>query len=275
MRENPISAIIHPPMKPLSPRQEALLRSVVESHIETTEPVGSRFVVRRYALALSPATVRNEMGLLEEMGYLTHPHTSAGRLPTDSGYRYYLDHTRFEEALPLRVCEQVTRELEPRRLGAGAVELFLDRISSLLSSLTQEVGLSLAATSGQEMARKVDELRLSLQGLTHILEKPEFHDVKKLKALLWTLEEKIALKQLLLKKAQEAKVSVSVGHEHENDALEDCAIVTARYSAGDGATGVIAILGPKRMPYRQVVPLVSRVADLMSGFFAQNEEPTI
>lgn len=254
-------------MEPLTPRQETILKSVIESHIETSGPVGSRFITERYSLSFSPATIRNEMGLLEEIGFLTHPHTSSGRLPTDGGYRYYLDHTTFEEAFPEGVYERVAEELNPQHLGSQVMEAFLDRVSSLLSSMTQEIGLSLSVTPEQEMAQKIDELTLSLQGLTNILEQPEFHDVKKLKTLLKTLEEKIALKQLLFKRSHEARVSVSVGHEHGNEALEDCAIVTARYSIGGKATGAIAILGPKRMPYRQVVPLVSRVALIMSGFF--------
>ena len=258
-------------MDTLTQRQEAILKGVVDSHIETSEPVGSRFITQRYAFSLSPATIRNEMGLLEEMGYLTHPHTSSGRIPTDNGYRYYLDHSDFTEDLSDRVCEQVEESLKPTRPVETNTEAFLDRVSSLLSSMTQEVGLSLAAPFDREMAQKIDELKLSLQGLTHMLEKPEFHNVKKLHALLKALEERIVLKQLLFKKAQEPRVSVSVGHEHDYESLEDCSIVTARYSVGGKAAGVVAILGPKRMPYRQVIPLVSRVAGLMSGFFEREE----
>ena len=260
-------------MQSLTQRQEDILRSVVESHIETSEPVGSRFITRRYAFSFSPATVRNEMGLLEERGYLTHPHTSSGRLPTDGGYRYYLDHTAFEETLSEAVCERVAEELKPQHFGTPVMDAFLDRVSSLLSSMTQEVGLSLSVSPDIDMAQKIDELRLSLQGLSHILEKPEFHDVKKLRSLLQTLEEKITIKQWLFKKSHEARVSVSIGHEHGNEALDDCAIVTARYSVGGNAMGAIAILGPKRMPYRQVIPLVSRVARIMSGSFGPEEEP--
>jgi transcriptional regulator of heat shock response len=259
-------------MESLTQRQETILKGVVESHIETTGPVGSRYITQRYELPLSSATIRNEMGALEEMGFLTHPHTSSGRIPTDTGYRYYLDHTVFEENLPAPVCDRVSEELAPKGHNFDITEIFLDRLSSMLSSMTQEVGLSLAMPPHQEIVQKLDELRLSLQGLTNMLEKPEFHDVNKLRALLKTLEEKIALKELLLKKINEQKVSVSIGREHQNDALEDCAIVTARYSVGGKATGVVAILGPKRMPYRQVVPLVSRVATLMSDFFEFEKE---
>ncbi|OQA42604.1 MAG: Heat-inducible transcription repressor HrcA [Candidatus Omnitrophica bacterium ADurb.Bin314] len=258
-------------MIPLTPRQSGLLRSVVESHIETSDPVGSQFIVRRYSLRCSPATVRNELGVLEEMGYLSHPHTSSGRIPTDDGYRYYLDHLPFDEELPETVSARVAEEISQGCRQERAIEAFLDRVSGLLSSVTREIGLSLSMAPEPDLSRKIDELKLSLQGLTHILEKPEFRDIHKLKALLQTLEEKILLKQWLLEKAHESKVSVSVGRENGSEALEDCAIVTARYSAGDLGTGVIAVLGPKRMPYRRVIPLVSRVAGLIGELFASGE----
>lgn len=258
-------------MHSLTERQKIILKGVIESHIETSEPVGSRYITDHCSLSFSPATIRNEMGLLEEMGYLTHPHTSSGRIPTDDGYRFYIDHTAFNEPLPEGVYRRLAGELDPRRLELNAIETFLDRVSSLLSSMTQEVGLSLAMTPEQELARKIDELKFSLQGLVHILEKPEFHDLQKMRSLLRTLEEKIALKQWLLNKTREARVSVSVGCENGQEALDDCSIVTARYSVQGKAAGVIAILGPKRMPYRQVVPLVSCVANIMSGFYSSEE----
>ncbi len=262
--------MIRTSMNTLNARQADILREVVESHIETSSPVGSQLIARRYAVPLSSATIRNEMGCLEEMGYLTHPHTSSGRIPTDCGYRYYLNHAAFETVLPEPLGSRVTEEVQRKYQEQKMLDSFLDRISSMLSSMTREVGLSISMAPEQDLEHKIDELKLSLRGLTHILEKPEFHDIHKLKALLQTLEEKITLKQWLLKKAQTAKVCVSVGHENGHEALEDCAVVTARYSAGSVGTGVIAILGPKRMPYRQVIPLVSHVAALM-GILIENE----
>src|SRR5438132_5415370 len=78
----------------LDDRKAAILRAVVEEYIETAQPVGSATVARKPDLAVSPATVRNEMGVLEREGYLTQPHTSAGRIPTDKGYRFFVDSLR-------------------------------------------------------------------------------------------------------------------------------------------------------------------------------------
>lgn len=259
-------------MNSLSLRQNSILRGVIETHIETTQPVGSRFIAENYDLSFSPATIRNEMGALEEMGYLTHPHTSSGRLPTDHGYRYYLDHTSFEAQAGEpwdRLCEELAPAAEDERL-----EEFLDHVSMLLSSLSQEVGLTLMSLTGLPASERPGRAKLSLQGLPHMLEKPEFQDVRKVRNLLGVLEGKAALMQWVLTHAAPGSVSVSVGREHAQEALEDCAIVTARYGAGEECQGVLAILGPKRMAYRRIIPLVSRMA-VVVGKILENREPEV
>ncbi|HNX68617.1 MAG TPA: hypothetical protein PLL75_06145 [Candidatus Omnitrophota bacterium] len=247
----------------LSQRQTSILKSVVETHIETSQPVGSRAIVERYSYSFSPATVRNEMGYLEEVGYLMHPHTSAGRIPTDHGYRYYLDHTAFEEPMPRGSCEKISEELSVGTPEEG-VELFLDRVSLLLSSMSQEIGLML-------MPLRASRSKLSFQGVTHMLEKPEFQDLRKVKTLFGALEEKEALSNCLLRRIGESPVSIAIGHEHGQEALEDCAIVTARYQDGRHGSGAIAILGPKRMAYRRIIPMVSQMAVLVGDILEQIE----
>jgi len=254
-------------METLSLRQNNILQGVIETHIETTQPVGSRSIAEKYAISFSPATIRYEMGALEEMGYLTHPHTSSGRLPTDHGYRYYLDHTSFQD----QVAEPLNRlgeELVPAA-GEDRLEEFLDHVSLLLSSLSQEIGLTLMPET--LASEKPLRLKLSLQGLSYMLEKPEFQDIRKIRNLLSVFEEKVALIRWVLSHADAKHVSVSVGREHEHEALEDCAIVTAGYGAGKNRQGVVAILGPKRMAYRQIIPLVSRMAATVGDILEQRE----
>lgn len=251
-------------MAMLSQRQNTILCGVVETHIETSQPVGSRLIAEKYAFSFSPATIRNEMGSLEDQGYLTHPYTSSGRIPTDRGYRYYLDHTPFEQVFSQEYFDKVTEELS---LSAEAhpLDYLLDRVSSFLSFTSQEVSLALLPFSRSSLFEKTGGLKLSLQGLTHILEKPEFQDVRKARMLLHAFEEKVTLSRWVLKNASAEHVSVSVGHEHAHEALEDCAIVTACYAVGQDRQGAIAILGPKRMPYRQIVPLVSHMAHVVGA----------
>lgn len=256
-------------METLSLRQNSILRGVIETHIETTQPVGSRSIAGKYAISFSPATIRHEMGALEEMGYLTHPHTSSGRLPTDHGYRYYLDHTSFD-ANAGEPLNRLGKELVPAD-GEDRLEEFLDHVSLLLSSLSQEIGLTLMPCVGAPLSEKPVRIKLSLQGLSYMLGKPEFQDIRKIRNLLTILEEKVALMQWVLTHADPERVSVSIGREHEHEALEDCAIVTARYGTSKKHQGVIAILGPKRMAYRHIIPLVSRMAATVSDILEKEE----
>lgn len=140
----------------LSEREHQVLEAVVRTYIETAEPAGSRTVARRFPLGISPATVRNTMSDLEAKGYLYHPHTSAGRMPTDQGYRLYVD------AL-LNRPRRVTREAEALRLGLNlesversGVELLLRRAAQVLSVLTSELGIATAPTIADAVLEKIE-----------------------------------------------------------------------------------------------------------------------
>lgn len=256
-------------MQTLSPRQNNILRGVIETHIETTQPVGSRLIAEKYALSFSPATIRNEMGALEELGYLTHPHTSSGRLPTDHGYRYYIDHTSFEDRTA--EAESCLDQGLASVMEEDQKEEFWDQVSLFLSSFSQEIGLALTPSGDEAIPERSRRVRLSFQGVPYMLEKPEFQDVRKVRNLLGVFEERTTLTHWVLTHVDPEHVSVSVGREHAHEALEDCAIVTARYSAGDGREGVLAVLGPKRMAYRQIIPLVSRAAILVGNILKTME----
>jgi heat-inducible transcriptional repressor len=117
----------------LDERKARLLRAVVHEFIHTAEPVGSRSLTERYSLGVSPATIRNELATLEEQGYLSHPHTSAGRVPTDRGYRFYVDSISGVGDLARAQEETIARFFE----GAADLEETLQRTSLLLSSLTR------------------------------------------------------------------------------------------------------------------------------------------
>ena len=99
-------------MNELTPRRKDLLKRIIESHIATSVPVGSRTLTERYDLHLSPASVRHEMGILEEQGYLTHPHTSAGRLPTDQGYQFFVQEAVKEEPISNELLAYMMQEME-------------------------------------------------------------------------------------------------------------------------------------------------------------------
>ena len=118
----------------LNERKRIILRAVTDDYISSAEPVGSRTITRKYNLGLSPATIRNEMADLEEEGYLQQPHTSAGRIPSDQGYRYYVDSLLAHKTLSPQDLIEIHREMERRQLG---MEELLKQAGKILAQLTR------------------------------------------------------------------------------------------------------------------------------------------
>lgn len=130
-------------MDELTSRQKEILIRTIESYIETILPVGSRTLTERYPFCLSPASVRHELGVLEEQGYLSHPHTSAGRIPTDKGYRLYAEEAVSEEPVSEAFLELISREMEGR---AKNLDTLLERASRVLSTMAEEAVLMVLPT---------------------------------------------------------------------------------------------------------------------------------
>ncbi|MGB2980710.1 MAG: heat-inducible transcriptional repressor HrcA [Candidatus Zixiibacteriota bacterium] len=125
----------------LSERERLVLKSLINHYVATAEPVGSRAVAQKYRLGISPATVRNTMQDLEEMGLITHPHTSAGRVPTDKGYRLYVDSMMGPEALTASEEDQIRREI---CADYAAVEDILEQTALVLATVSKQLGLTIA-----------------------------------------------------------------------------------------------------------------------------------
>ncbi|HUG41959.1 MAG TPA: heat-inducible transcriptional repressor HrcA [Longimicrobiales bacterium] len=144
----------------LTEREERVLDAVIRAYVETAEPAGSRTVAKRFRLGISPATVRNTMSDLEEKGFLFHPHTSAGRVPTDQAYRYYVDTLM----RPRRLTEVQRRRLR-RELGdpeaAGPLERLVRRATLAMGLLTGELGVAIAPSVDQVVLERLELLALS------------------------------------------------------------------------------------------------------------------
>ncbi len=125
----------------LSERERLVLQSLINYYIATAEPVGSRAVAQKYRLGISPATVRNTMQDLEEMGLITHPHTSAGRIPTDKGYRVFVDSMMGLEALTPSEEDQIRREIWA---DYAAVEDILEQTARVLATVSKQLGVTIA-----------------------------------------------------------------------------------------------------------------------------------
>ncbi len=144
----------------LSERQLRVLAAVIETYIETAEPAGSRTIAARSRLGVSSATIRNTMSDLERLGYLFHPHTSAGRIPTDRAYRAYVDHlTRLSPAPPSTVERKTLRSELPG--ATGAVEEVLRRAAQVLGVLTQELGVAVGPALDQVVLERLELVRIA------------------------------------------------------------------------------------------------------------------
>ncbi|MCA1832534.1 MAG: heat-inducible transcriptional repressor HrcA [Actinomycetota bacterium] len=139
-------------------RQGAILSAVVEEFIRSGEPVGSKNLVGRYRLTVSAATVRNDMSHLEELGYLVQPHTSAGRIPTDLGYRFFVDHLTQPVAIDENQKQALERELAPVQAG---IEELLQKATEILSRHTRQAAAVLAPSISGAKLRHLDLVRLS------------------------------------------------------------------------------------------------------------------
>jgi len=143
----------------LSQRERRVLEAVVRIYVDTAEPAGSRNVTRRFDMGVSPATVRNTMSDLEEKGYLFHPHTSAGRVPTDLAYRAFVEQFMQPAALTREEKERLAQELEPGR--PSAVERLVQRATRALGLLSQELGLATAPRLSSAVLERLDLARVS------------------------------------------------------------------------------------------------------------------
>ena len=150
----------------LDERQKDVLKSVIRLHIATGEPVGSENLARELNRSMSPATLRNVMSDLEKLGYLDHPHTSAGRMPTDEGYRVFVDSLMAREPLLRREAAAIESELRPRD---GSPSQVMEMASHLLSRLSNNVGFVLAPDSSRTVLRHIDLVRLQPQKILAVV----------------------------------------------------------------------------------------------------------
>lgn len=258
-------------------RKSKIFEHIVESYIETAEPVGSRTLSKRYKkLGLSPASIRNVMADLEEEGYLKQPHTSAGRIPTDKGYRYYVDRLMSKEDLPEKEKQWIKKELQKVK----TVEGMADRVSKIITELTENAALVYIKNLRRisflnylldelvEAHKLMDffeeEPELFIEGTFRIFEQPEFQATDKIRPLLQAFDEKSNFLEILAKDLNEKGVHVHIGSENSAVWLGDVSLVVKDCSLGSTPIGGVAVVGPTRMKYAKVVAVVDTVADGIS-----------
>jgi heat-inducible transcriptional repressor len=333
----------------LSERSRQILEAIIDDYIRTAEPVGSRTVTRRHSLTLSPATVRNVMSDLEEMGFLSSPHTSAGRVPTDKAFRFYVDSLLQVRAINEGQQEEIRRQYRIHSRDVGEI---LKETSRILSSISNYIGIVVAPRfaanvfrqmefvklcgtrilvilvsesgivqnriieaeddlSAEDLVRMSNYLNDLLHGLTisevktrivremanekvrydkllsralklsevtleesaaevfiegqvNILEQPEFADVEKMKDIFRAFEEKSQLITLLDRCMDAERVHIFIGAENFLSRMNQMSVVTAPYASGPNTLGVLGVIGPTRMGYDKVIPIVDYTARILS-----------
>ncbi len=341
----------------LSERARSLLRVLVESYIRDGQPVGSRALSRDSGLNLSSATIRNVMADLEELGFVASPHTSAGRVPTDKGYRFFVDTLLRVRPLDAGADPEIeseikqlfeTRSESPKALAAAASQL-LSSVTCLAgvvtlpgpqqASITQVefVGLSenrvlaVLVLNDREVQNRIiqlerhyspDELKRAanflnekfrgrplpqvrqeilrelsearehvnrimldaiavaqqlfergeeqpleyvIAGETNLMGVAELSSVEKLRRLFEAFNEKRDFLHLLDQSLRAQGIQIFIGHESGYRILDDCSVVTAPYSLGDQVVGVLGVIGPTRMAYERVIPIVDVTAKLLGA----------
>ena len=155
-----LTVSLRPVGQDLSEREIRVLEAVVRTYVETAEPAGSRSVARQSGLGVSPATIRNTMSDLEDKGYLTHPHTSAGRIPTDLAYRFHVD--QLIRLPDLSAEDQSTLVRELGLGGSTALERLIQRAARALSLLSMELGIGLVPRLESAVLEKLDLLKVAV-----------------------------------------------------------------------------------------------------------------
>lgn len=141
----------------MTPRRQAVLGLVIRSYVERGQPVGSQSFVRSYGLEISPATIRNEMAALEELGFLTHPHTSAGRIPTEAGYRYFVEHLLGETDLPVSEQHMIRHQFHQARVE---LDQWVRLAVAVLAHTTRKAALATAPRSQESRFKHVELISL-------------------------------------------------------------------------------------------------------------------
>ncbi|MBI2611806.1 hypothetical protein HYW54_03620 [Candidatus Gottesmanbacteria bacterium] len=236
-------------MADLNERQIQILKAVIDEYINTAEPVGSDTLDKKYNLGVSPATIRNEMVKLTKMGYLNQPHTSAGRTPTQTGLKFYVGNLMKSEELPLTQEVGIKHKLWDYRKEMDKV---LREATKALAEYTK--AMSVAAT---------DEGDLYAAGLGNILDMPEFYDIDFTKHLLSTLDEHDYWWQMFDKGfGMDEKLHILIGEELGRQYLENCGLVYINFRTPHNS-GAIGIVGPIRLNYPHIVPVVRYMGSLV------------
>ena len=290
-------------------RKRAILKAVVQEFTTSAVPVGSQILANRYFLNLSSATIRNELSNLADLGYLVQPHTSAGRIPSDQGYRYFVDFLMETEPLPRPVKVFIEEQVQ----GAPADgQLFVERVAMVVAAVTHNASVVSAAYGPRARIKHLDLVSLDPQAVLlillmegnllrqqvieisqpveqgalsrlagRILKNVAGKDREEVGSLaerltpgvenevLEILEESRHLSALLRQLIMESDLQVVIGSENLTEQLRSCTVVLTTYGPSGRLKGTLGVVGPTRMQYGQIVARLGAVARAASQRLAE------
>ena len=231
----------------MNQRQEQLLILVIENYIKTAEPIGSKFLTENTDLGVSGATLRNEMRFLEEEGYLTHPHTSAGRMPTEKGYRFYLENVDFGD---IKMSKKEIAEIE-QKLNRNFVNIKNDE------QVQKDLAKIFAELTGETVLVAFSPDRVYYTGLSNLFSKPEFSELEMVTSVSQIFDHcEDCLKDFFDK--VDSEVKYFVGEEHSfGNALS---VLAFRF----GAESLFSVLSPMRTNYKKNFVLAKKIQEIIS-----------
>ncbi len=229
----------------MTDRQMKILAAVVEQYAEVASPVGSSLLAR--AFDVSSATIRAEMAQLEEDGYIMQPHTSAGRVPTDKGYRYYVNSLADSQMESIEEG-RAERALVSRVTQGGVPERIIRNAVDTLVEITHNLGL---ATIGNQ---------LYMSGLSNLFGQPEFMNRGQVQEVARLLDN---LEPWLREAAPNEPLSVYIGRENPVGRGAGCTLIISRFRSSYSDRSYIGVVGPTRQSYRDVMALVRRAGEAL------------
>jgi transcriptional regulator of heat shock response len=236
----------------LSQRQELILRLAVDAYLASAKPVASKSIAEMSEVEWGPSTVRAELAALEAAGYLTHPHTSAGRIPTDAGYRRYVD---------------LLMASGPPRAAAG-VELELSRLRREIDEAIRETTAALAQVTDLMALATAPPLGESLymHGLARLLSAEHLAELPQVDELMGALERRAGVLGMLRSAVDERSVFVWIGGENPQPELRSVSVVGANYGLAHRNLGSVGVVGPLRMDYATAIASVRGAARELSRY---------
>ncbi len=231
----------------LKDRQKSILGATIEAYIRTARPVASRDLTRVLDVGVSPATIRSELLKLDEQGYLEQPHTSAGRIPTDHGYRFFVDYLLTGADLTAREKDEISEAFDMRDED----------------DLVRELSRAVSHISGMFTAAGCTDDGVFYQtGLASILEEPEFEDQERVRAfahLADRLDEEIKRILQSMSRGKKDEARIFIGRENPWREARDYAMAVSFWEHPSGFRGFVSMIGPTRADYRKQKAILEEI----------------